>query len=171
MRRSAPLWVLALLFLAAPITAHAQFANRSVNVTLGYMDLNYPAVSDGFPLGIGYSGYIDAGFEWTVAAQFMILRNEVAQRQMVGAAGGPGIRYLFLEESLRPYVGGELTYLHVFDPEVTFQRVGIGPYAGVDYFLTDSFSMGVRGQVNLYLMLNEEVNRSLGLNVIASAWF
>ncbi len=174
MRRSAKLWCLSLLFLgvlAAPLSAHAQFANRSVNLSVGYLDLNYAAVSDGFPIGIGYSGYIEAGFEWTVAAQFMILRNAVANRQMVGAAGGPGIRYLFLEESLRPYVGGELTYLHVFDPEVNFQRVGIGPYVGVDYFLTDSFSLGARGQVNLYLMLNEPVNRSVGLNVIASAWF
>ena len=166
--------VMLLVFAAAalaPSQAEAQFANRSVSLSLGYMHLNEAAGLDaGFPLGLAYTGYIEGGFEWSAGVQGMILRD-LTGRQVVAVAGGPGIRYLFLEEGLRPYVGGELTYLHIFAYEIATQFVGLGPYVGVDYFLTDSFSIGARGQYNFYVMLNQPLQTSLNGNVIFSAWF
>jgi outer membrane protein len=169
-RSLAKLSLLAFLLLV-PAVAQAQFANRSVSLSVGYMDLNEAVgLTSGFPLGLAYTGYIESGFEWTVGVQGMILRD-LTGRQVVAVAGGPGLRYLFLEEALRPYVGAELTYLHIFALETAASFVGLGPYGGVDYFVTDSFSAGVRAQYNLYVMLNQPVQTSLGASVVLSAWF
>lgn len=166
--------LLLLVFAAAalaPSQADAQFANRSVSLSIGYMHLNEAVgLESGFPLGLHYSGYIESGFEWTAGVQGMILRDATT-RQVVAVSGGPGLRYLFLEEGLRPYVGAELTYLHIFGYEFATQFVGLGPYVGVDYFVTDTFSIGLRGQYNIYVMLNQRTQTALGANAVFSAWF
>jgi outer membrane protein len=160
--------VLGMLWLAGD--AHAQFANRSIRFSLGYLDVkDDPSVSHGFPLGLGYTGYIEAGWELTFDVQGMLLTYN--DRQFIGMAGGPGLRYLFMEETLRPYAGMDISYLHLFHPNGTSSFVGLGPKAGVEYFVTDSLSLGVKGQVNLYWMLNQPLQISVGLHAVAAAWF
>ncbi|MBX5482218.1 MAG: hypothetical protein IRZ16_10345 [Myxococcaceae bacterium] len=162
--------------------ARAQFANHSVGAQLGFLDLDQVGgvIDWGLPVGITTSNYIDAGFEWTFALSGMLLTvhpvgGEV--NQVIGVTGGPGIRYLFLEESLRPYVGAELNYLHIFFGNLgvdwTSNYVGIGPFAGIDYFVGDTASVGVKAQFNVYATLTNrvELQTSKGIFVTGAAWF
>lgn len=163
--------------------AHAQFANRSLGLQVGYMDLDQVAgvIDWGVPLGLTYSAYIDNGFEWTFNINGMLLTvsqvGDQSPGQVLGVAGGPGIRYLFLQESLRPYLGTDLSYLHVFfgnlGADYTANYVGVGPFAGLDYFVTDSVSIGAKAQLNVYVTLTNrlEFQTSKGLFLTASAWF
>jgi outer membrane protein len=101
----------------------------------------------------------------------MILTEPIASKQLLGAAGGPGLRYVFAEEELRPYIGVELDYLHVFDIAGTSNWVGVGPRVGFDYFVSDSVSLGIAGQGNFYWMLNAPMQTTVALNGCISAWF
>lgn len=162
--------------------AHAQFQNRSLSAQIGYLDLDRVAgvVDWGLPLGLYYSSYIESGFEWTFGVQGMLLSVTIGDEvigQVFGGGGGGGLRYLFLEETLRPYFGIELTYLHIFfgnlGTDLTANWAGVGPNAGVDYFLTDSFSLGAKLQFNLYAALTTRVEfqTSKGAYLTFSAWF
>ncbi len=154
--------------------AHAQFQNRSIRLTLGYMDLadtDTTPAEWGLPLGLGYTGYIESGWEWTFDLQGMLLRYP-GITDYIGVAGGPGLRYLFMEEELRPYLGADISYLHVFHPTATLNKVGIGPKVGLDYFVADTVSLGVAAQTNFYWMLGDDfITTSLGLHGVVSAWF
>lgn len=163
--------------------AHAQFANRSLGLQVGYLDLDEVAgvIDWGVPVGITATGYVDNAFEWTFGLSGMLFTIEsaggVSAGQVLGVAGGPGIRYLFLQESLRPYVGAELTYLHVFfgnlGVDLTANYVGVGPFVGLDYFVLDTLSIGAKAQFNAYVTLTNrlEMQTSKGVFVTASAWF
>ena len=75
---------------------------------------------------------------------------ELAQRRTPSwSLDGPsaGVKYLLMEESVRPYVGLDLSYLHLFgSPVAPVDFVGLGPNIGVDWFLSDSVSIGVRAR-------------------------
>ncbi len=156
--------------------AQAQFANHSLRFTLGYLSLEDTEtvnVDWGLPIGLGATSYIEAGWELTFDFQVMVLSAPLGTQktQFVGLAGGPGIRYLFMQETFRPWAGADISYLHAFYPSANFSRVGLGPKVGVDYFLTDSFSLGAQAQANFYWMLNSRVHTSLGIQGVAAAWF
>ncbi|MGA9521016.1 MAG: hypothetical protein WBV82_06105 [Myxococcaceae bacterium] len=154
--------------------AHAQFDNRSLRVTLGYMGLagtDKVPVERGVPLGLGYTGYIEAGWEWTFDVQVMLLTRSTDGYQFIGAAGGPGIRYLFMQEELRPWVGADISYLHLFADFEVANLVGLGPKVGLDYFVADTVSLGLVGQSNFYFALNDRVQTSFGIHGVVAAWF
>lgn len=158
--------------LLATSEAHAQFANRSITLSLGFVDLDdVSSVDWGLPLGLGATGYIDAGFEWTVNVTGMLLTQPIDRRQFIGVNGGLGLRYLFLEETLRPWAGGELVYLHLFREEFVTNYFGVAPSLGVDYFVFDTFSVGAKAQFSVYWWLNQPVTTQRGIYVVASAWF
>lgn len=153
--------LLAALLGAAP--AHAQFSNRSLGLSLGYMDFKDTAGLAGTPfIGLEGSLYIENGFEVVSLSKLMFPTDTYAspEKRVVGLAPSLGIRYLLMEESIRPYIGTDVSYLIVFKDSVS-NFVGIGPNAGVDFFLSDSVSMGLRVQYNFYLALNEDTQRSL----------
>jgi|SRR5215217_599522 len=152
---------------AAP--AHAQFANRSLGLSLGYMDFNRTkGLDDAFFVGIDASLYIENGFE--VVSLSKIAFPKANDKRVVALAPSLGLRYLLLEESIRPYVGSDISYLVVFK-DSTSNFVGIGPNVGVDFFTSDSVSLGVRAQYNFYIALNEKTQTSLTLSAGISAYF
>ncbi|MFY2557608.1 outer membrane beta-barrel protein [Corallococcus terminator] len=156
---------------AAP--AHAQFANRSLGLSLGYMDFNRTnGLDDAFFVGIDASLYIEGGFEVVSLSKIAFPRDSTdpGNKRVVGLAPSLGLRYLLLEESIRPYVGSDISYLVVFK-ESTSNFVGIGPNVGVDFFTSDSVSLGVRAQYNFYIALNEKTQTSLTLSAGISAYF
>jgi outer membrane protein len=156
---------------AAP--AHAQFANRSLGLSLGYMDFNATKGLDStFFLGIDASLYIENGFELVSLSKIAFPKDttDPEEKRVVGLAPSIGLRYLFSEESIRPYVGSDISYLIVFKESVS-NFVGIGPNVGVDFFVSDSVSVGVRGQYNFYIALNEKTQTSLTLSAGAAAYF
>lgn len=152
--------------------AKAQFANRSIGLGVGYMSLNFDnAVDRAIPLGLEASLYIENGFDLVAQAYAMLLNSPINNQQFVGVFGSAGVRYLFSEETLRPYVGTAIGYFQTFGFTPTINRVGLSPNAGIDYFVADTVSIGARGQFTLYVMLNERVATSLGLHANVSAWF
>lgn len=159
------------LFFSSP--AQAQFANKSIGLGVGYMGLNFENVVDrAFPIGLEGSLYIENGFDLVAHTYVMLLNSPVYNQQYVGMFLSGGVRYLFSEESLRPYVGLDLGYFQTFGlGDASIYRVGLGPNAGVDYFFQDTWSVGVRGQFTAYWLLNAPVNTSLGAHAVISTWF
>ncbi len=88
------------------------------------------------------------------------------------ATGGSlGVRYFFLEATLRPWAGIQLSGLVlVTKPEVTW-FVGPGVSAGVDYFFTDSVAAGVRASYDFFAMINKVPRHNLGAALSLSVLF
>lgn len=163
--------LLAALLGAAP--AHAQFSNRSLGLSLGYMDFKKTAGLEGTPFfGLEGSLYIENGFEVVSLSKLLFPVDTYAtpEKRVIGLAPSLGIRYLLMEESIRPYIGTDVSYLIVFKDSVS-NFVGLGPNAGVDFFVTDTVSLGVRAQYNFYLALNEDTQTSLTGSVGVAAYF
>ncbi len=167
---------LALLGLLAAGEARAQFANSSLTLSVGYLSLGDPSVTGGVPIGIGYTRYLDDGFEFTLRIAGMILAKRGASYLVVGGEGGPGIRYLFLQEEFRPYAGLEVSFRFITDTVTATESTsayffGVGPVVGFDYFFTDQFSLGARAQFDVYMMLNVPVQLGGGAAVVAAVYF
>jgi outer membrane protein len=122
-------------------------------------------------IGFDASLYIESGFEVVSFTKIAFPEDPISRQRVVGLAPSLGVRYLFLEESIRPYLGADLSYLHVFKPAGDSNFVGLGPNAGLDFFVSDSVSLGVRAQFNVYLSLNERVQTSLILSGGAAVYF
>jgi outer membrane protein len=154
------LGLLAGLLFAAP--AQAQFANRGMGLSLGYMNFNRTAGLDGgFVIGFEASLYLEHRFELISLSKLVFPEDPGTGRRLVGFAPSLGVRYLLLEESIRPYLGADISYLYIFRGDQPLQYVGIGPNAGIEFFVIDWLSLGARGQYNVYLALNEPVQTSL----------
>lgn len=152
--------------------AQAQFSNRSLGLSLGYMDFKRTAgLEGGFFVGFDASYYIENGFDLVSLTKLAFPRDPGTGKRIVSLAPSVGIRYLFMEESFRPYAGTDISYLFVFRSGATGQYVGLGPNLGFDLFITDSLSLGLRGQYNFYIALNEKTQTSLTGSVGAAAYF
>ena len=164
------LGLLAALLLAAP--SHAQFANRSLGLSGGYINFNNTAsLSNSGFLGLDASLYIEGGFEVVSLTKILFPQDPISEKRVLGLAPSIGVRYLFLEESFRPYVGADLSYLHVFKPSGDQNFVGVGPNVGLEYFVSDSISLGARVQFNIYLSLNEKTQTSFLGSAGVSVYF
>ena len=162
--------LLAALFTAAP--SHAQFANRSLGLSLGYMNFNNTvSLSHTGFIGFDASLYIENGFEVVSLTKLAFPYDPISDRRVLGLAPSLGLRYLFLEEAVRPYVGADLSYLHIFKPQGDSNFFGLGANVGIEVFVSDSISLGARGQFNVYLALNEGSQTSLMGSLGASVYF
>lgn len=157
-------------FVATP--AHAQFANHSLGVSAGYMNFNNTAsLNSTVFIGFDASLYIENGFEVVSLTKIAFPQDPISEHRVVGLAPSLGIRYLFLEEGIRPYIGADLSYLHVFKDQGEQNFVGLGPNAGIEFFVSDSVSLGARAQFNAYLSLTERVQTSLILSAGTAVYF
>jgi outer membrane protein len=152
--------------------AHAQYDNNSLGLSLGYMDFNRTAgLEGGFFVGFDASLYIESGFEVVSLTKLTFPKDPATDKRVIGVAPSLGLRYLFLEESFRPYAGTDISYLLVFRENSTGNYVGLGPNGGFEYFVGDSVSVGLRGQYNFYIALNEKTQTSLTFGATAAAYF
>lgn len=169
----APLLVLAALL--GSTAAQAQFSNRSVGLSLGYMKLSVTdniGIDHAIPLSLEYSTYIESGFELVGHFDFMILNQQPSDVNVIGIAPRLGFHYLFAEEDIRPYVGADISYLHVFSSETdTSNYFGIGPNLGVDFFVSESVSVGVMAQYDFYLALNGPTENAIGGSFQVKTYF
>jgi outer membrane protein len=163
------LFILALL--VAP-SAHAQYANHSLGLSAGYMRFAEDSqLEPGLFLGLEGSYYLDAGFELVSLTKLALPRDPVTGERVVGVAPSAGLRYLFAEENVRPYLGTDLSYLMVFKRAGMQQYMGVGPNVGVDLFVGDATSLGARAQYNFYVRLNEPLQTSLTFSLGAATYF
>jgi outer membrane protein len=162
--------------LVAGSEARAQFANKSLGLQVGFLSLQGVAGNEldyGLPVGLNGSLYIENGFEATAQVGVIVAHDKILNSNIL-ALDGPaiGIRYLFMEESVRPFAGLDLSYLQLFgtseQPNTAF--AGLGPNAGVDIFVTDSISIGLKVRFNIYVSLNE-VWTTFGATLTAATYF
>lgn len=159
-----------LLSLAWAQTAQAQYANKSLTIAPGYLVADRGVGFDGaIPLYIGGSLYLEGGFE--LYTHFPLAIVQQRGQNVLGWGNHTGVRYLLMEDYLRPYVGLELAFLQILgtvDPRIS---VGPGAIAGVEYFLTPSVSLGVRGQIDLFLSLENAPMLAYGGALTLGLWF
>ncbi len=170
MRSTVLLAALSAFLLCVP-EAHAQFANRSLGASVGYMRLNINNLDWGVPVGVDASVYIENHFDLVFHAAGMVLNDTAERKQFVGVYGATGVRYLFNEDVVRPYAGLDLGYFQTFMRAKNANLVGLTPNLGIEWMAGDTWSIGARGQYTLYYMLNEDLQSSLGLHLQLSTWF
>jgi len=161
---------LAVAGLLASGAARAQFANRSIGFSGGYIQLNEPVISWAVPLGLMGTYYLEDGLELTARVHGLIVTLQTTGQQAFAASGGMGVRYLFLQELFRPYVGLELSYFQAF-LQNPLNYAGASPAAGFEVMLGPQLSVGPRGQMNFYWMLNRSLVVGFEVTVDLAAYF
>lgn len=168
MRKTLSTWVVALALLGATnALATASFANRSLGLGLSGFALlgdTRAGIDWGLPITLEGGIYLDNGFEAYLRIPFLLAYQKVGVLAdgsggvVIGTGGNLGLRYLFLQESIRPYVFLEFAGLYYFRPDTGAYAnnffLGPGAGVGVDFFVTDSVSLGARGYTDLFITLN-----------------
>jgi len=179
---------LALIFcLASASAAHAtSFANRGLGLGFGFMRIfaDDSTVPDfAVPLWLEGSYYAESGFDVYVRIPLALANVKIGAPTASGAGlvvatGGQfGVRYLFLEETIRPFVSVHLSGIYVLRPTQNGVDIGSnllagpGVGAGVEYFVGDSVSLQLRGFVDWFISLNGPQRFSVGGTLTASTYF
>jgi outer membrane protein len=165
-------WGLALALLGAT-PAQAQFANRSLGASLGYTAFTVDSSSFDWALPLMLQGtlYIENGFELVIHAPLMVMTEKISKQPVLGAGGTFGVRYLLSEESLRPFVGAELVFFHLFRETGSANFFGAGGNVGLAYFVTDTVSLEARVFGDAYFSLTLPVSSGLGAQAGVAAHF
>lgn len=182
MRTTLTMVVLGLgLWTAVPAQAGTgSFANRSLGLSVGgfkFMGEN-ELIDWGLPASLEGGYYLGDGFDLYLRVPLMLLYQKFG----VTAANGPGLifatggqfglRYLFLEEDLRPYVNLHLAGLYFFrDQALGNFLFGPGGGAGLDYFVGESVSIGARGYFDLFINLNQPLRFAIGGQAYVTTYF
>lgn len=187
MRKTLSTWVVVAGLLAATeASASASFANRNLGLGVsgfGILGAGQSVGIDwGIPITLEGGLYIESGFEVFLRIPLLF----AYQKYGVTANGGPGIviasggqfgiKYMFVEESIRPYVTLHLAGLYFIRDAAQaaglnnfFLGPGIG--AGVDFFVGESVSLGARAYLDMYVTLNVPPNFALGAGIAATTYF
>lgn len=156
-------------------TAQAQYANKSITVSPSYLFTDKQLGFDGaLPLYIGGTLYLEGGFELYSQFPIALVREQTRRgdQWVFGWGNHTGVRYLFMEgELFRPYVGLELAYLQILGVDQTRHFAGPGAVLGFDYFLSDSISLGLRGQADLFITLGANPLIAYGGGLTLGVWF
>lgn len=136
----------------------------------------------GLPISLEAGYHLENGFEVFLHPQFMphrivvdpLLKLPTADdgRSLIfGFGGHVGSRYLFLEESIRPYVSLHLAVLGFSAPSLLV-LLGPGTMIGSDFFVADSVSLGVRVIADMFIDFNKLVlTFGLGGGIYATVYF
>jgi outer membrane protein len=158
--------------------AHAQFSNRRIGLELSPMRFTDRELTTGLMAMLDGAVYLDDGFEVGLRVPFAMFLTATSNRQRLGTGGQLYARYLFSQESLRPWADLELDVLYIFRDNadaLTQQQVFWGPgiSAGLDVFVNQSLSIGARGMFTLYVAVNNDtpLRPSYGGTVNAQVYF
>lgn len=158
MRKLLPFAVVAVVVLASS-PARAQFANRQLGLGVGFTKFSNSGLGGldfTVPLTLEGGLYVENGFDLYLRIPLMFVRS-VSGVINFGLGGQLGARYLFLEETIRPWVGAHLSFTYLFRGDVGNDAnaiFGPGINAGCDFFVTDTVSIGPRLFFDLYVALN-----------------
>jgi outer membrane protein len=163
MRKMMSLLVVCAGLISTSASATASFAPRELGLGVGSFALlphGADQVSWGLPITLEAGYYVDSGFDLYLRVPLMLLQ-QVSGTTILATGGQFGLRYLFMEESIRPYVMLHLAGIYFFRDAATQGPnfyAGPGTGVGVDFFVADSISLGIRGTADLFLTLNAKVN-------------
>ena len=166
----------AALLCLAPFVAHAQYAPHSLGVGPQVTSL-IGTSSPLWGLSLEFSNYLESGFEFFGRVPLLIAQTPVGADTADGAGrvfatgASLGVRYLFIEGSVRPWVGLQVGGLVLATrPEVRW-FLGAGATVGLDWVLTESWSVGARGLYDVYVDLNRPWRHQLGGTLNVSVLF
>jgi outer membrane protein len=168
--------------LATASTASAtSFANRGLGLGLGFMKIfrDDPTVPDfAIPLWLEGSYYTENGIDVYVRIPLALASVPIGAPPnggagLVFAIGGQfGLRYLFLEETVRPFVSLHLSGIYVVVP---MQSGGVnigsnllagpGVGAGLEVFVFESVSLQARGFLDWFVGINCGLSNCQRFNV------
>jgi outer membrane protein len=146
----------AALCLAAP--ARAQFANHSIGFEAGYLFIESGVQAGSGPdIGLEATLYLDAGFELYLRTLVGLHKDSAVDpsQTAVGIFPAMGVRYLFSEESLRPYLGVSVSYMHFFGDGLPGSLFAVSPNAGIEYFFEANTALGLQAEYHRILALND----------------
>ena len=168
--------LLSMVLATSPAWATASFANREVGLGVAGFAWVPPAevrVAWGVPLTLEGGVYLEDHFALYLRIPLMLVK-ETGGALDFGLGGQFGVRYLFLEETVRPYVMLHLAGLWLFRGAGPNFFAGPGTGLGVDFFVSDSISLGFKGTADLYLTItNNEIRTqfALGGGISATTYF
>lgn len=186
MRKTLSTWLLAAgLLFSTNALATASFANRNIGLGVsGFTilgDATAVAIDWGVPITLEGGMYLDSGFELFLKIPFLFAQQKFGVTAnngpgvVIGSGGQFGVKYMFLEESIRPYVDLHLAGLYfVRDSAATgLNNFFLGPGVGVgcDFFIAESVSVGARGYFDLYITLNKPLSMALGGGAYVTVYF
>ncbi len=177
MRSSRLGWVAVVVLLSAS-AAQAQFANKRLGIEVGGLSFQDHDITFGLVAALDGSYYIENGFEIGLRIPFALLLTRESTQQLFGTGGQLYVRYLISEEALRPWIGLEVDVLGILrgadaaNPNGQ-QSVfwGPGATAGLDYFVGDTVSIGIRPFFTLYIALNNNEPIRIGWGGMAAFHF
>lgn len=146
------------LGLGAAGEARAQYANHSIGFEAGYLFVDpLIQVGSGPDLGIEGTIYLDNGFELYLRVVAGI-HDDLAVfpvQKAIGIFPALGVRYLFTQEALRPYLGLSVSFMHFFGDNLPSALFGVSPNAGLEYFFQANTAVGLQAEYHRILALNE----------------
>jgi outer membrane protein len=142
--------------------AQAQFANKRLGFELGGFSFNDAEVTAGIAVQLEGNYYIENGFDVGIRVPAILMLTKTSNKQEFGTGGQLYFRYLFSEESVRPYAGLAIDVLVILrnsvnaDTQGANQQVFWGPQAfgGLDYFVVDTVSIGARAFFTAHIAIN-----------------
>ena len=154
------------LLLAGPAQATASFANRELGFGLGGQTLvpqGGATPSLVLPFTVEAGLYLEGGFALFLHVPLSLALQPLAPNTFFATGGQFGFRYLFLEESVRPYLMFELAGLYLARPQAPNFFAGPGAGVGVDLFVSESIAVGAR--VTADLLITVDAQSTLGLRL------
>ncbi len=168
----------AALLLATPAAASASFANRELG--LGLWGVTLLPQGGATPLAVSSLAveaglYLDGGWTLYLQVPFSAGYQGLDPSWFFATGGRFGAQYLFLEESVRPYLTFGLAGLYLLRPQAPNFFAGPGAGFGVDLFVSESIALGARLTADLLLTVDAQsqlaARVSLGGGLYAHAYF
>lgn len=165
--------------------ASASFANRNLGLGVSgfgvFGDTSAMAIDWGVPITLEGGLYLESGFELYLKIPLLFAQQKFGVTANNGAgiviaSGGQfGARYMFLEESIRPWVGLHISGIYFVRDAMQVMLpnffIGPGTAVGVDFFVSDSISLGVKGYFDMFVTLNKPPTFAVGGGAYATTYF
>lgn len=146
--------------------AAAQFTNHTIGFDVGYLSIDRSVGAESGPvLGLESTLYIESGFDLYFRVLAGIHKEVNGEKQnAIGFFPGMGVRYLFSEEDVRPYLGASLTYLQFFGAATlpTTLRVAVSPFAGLEIYVQSNTAIGFQAEYQRIIELNGNGGNAFG---------
>jgi len=145
--------------------AQAQFTNHSIGFEAGYLIIDRSVGAGSGPdFGVNATLYIESGFDLYCRLIFGIHEDlGPGEKKAVGFFPALGVRYLFSEDMLRPYVGLNLAFMHFFGSDyLPGALFSANPNLGLEYYFDSNLSVGLQAEYHRILVLNSTASSQSG---------